>query len=292
MRIVSYLRHGAPSYGVLDSAAALDDFEQASVVDIPSLFPGAPAGVVEFLERFDELSAQVRASASRTSGTAFADLELLPVVPSPGNVICIGVNYVDHATETGSSIPDYPVVFMKFQSAITAHGALIVLPPESSKVDYEGELGLVISRTASRVSEEAALDYVGAYFTLNDVSARDYQMRTSQWVQGKSFDTFAPTGPFMVTADEIPDPQVLDISLTIGGEVLQAATTADMIFSVRHIIAYLSTVGTLRPGDVIATGTPAGVGAGRTPPRWLRNGDDVRVLISQLPTLQNTVKGD
>ena len=291
MRIVSYIKDGAPSYGVLDAAAPLDDFEQASVVDIPSLFPGAPAGVVEFLERFDELSARV-AAVSATSGTAFADLELLPVVPSPGNIICIGVNYVDHATETGSNIPDYPVVFMKFQSSITAHGADIVLPPESSQVDYEAELGLVISRTASRVSKEAALDYVGAYFTLNDVSARDYQMRTSQWVQGKSFDTFAPTGPFMVTADEIPDPQVLDISLTIGDEVLQDATTADMIFSVRHIIWYLSTVGTLRPGDVIATGTPAGVGAGRTPPRWLRNGDDVRVLISQLPTLQNTVKGD
>ncbi len=289
MRIVSYLKGDRASYGVVDPAAPLEDFASAPVIDIPSLDIGAPESVVEFLQRYDELSSLVKAAAG-AKATPFGQLDLLPVVPRPGNVICIGANYIDHAAEAEIMVPDFPLVFMKFTSSVSAHNCDIVLPPESAAVDYEAELALVISRTANRVSEADALDYVGAYFAMNDVSARDYQLRTSQWVQGKSFDTFAPTGPFMVTAEEIPDPQTLRLTLTIGDDVLQDANTADMIFTVRHLVAYLSTVGTLQPGDIIATGTPAGVGAARQPPRWLQDGDVVSVAIDNLPTLTNTVR--
>jgi len=290
MKIVSYRSGASLSYGVVEVGGSLDDLASARVVDIPALGIGAPEGVVEFLERYGEFAAGVVSAASGAEGVRFDALDLLPVIPRPGNIICVGVNYVDHADEASTDVPDVPLVFMKYTSSVAAHGSDIVLPPESVAVDYEGELAVVISRTASRVSAEDALDFVGGYVALNDVSARDFQLRTSQWVQGKSFPTFAPTGPYLVTPDEIPDPQALQLRLTIGDETLQAASTADMIFSVRHLVSYLSTVGTLLPGDIIATGTPSGVGAVRTPPRWLRDGDVVSVAIDGLPTLTNTVR--
>jgi 2-keto-4-pentenoate hydratase/2-oxohepta-3-ene-1,7-dioic acid hydratase in catechol pathway len=288
MRIASYLRDGVASYGVVDASAALDD-PTAGVVDIPSNVDGAPTEVERFLERIAEFRAAV--DTLDAASMPLAELTLLPAVPDPRNIVAIGVNYVDHAVETGDQVPPFPLIFSKFTSSIAAHGAAIRIPRDCTQPDYEAELGIVISRAASSVSKEDALEHVGGYFTFNDVSARDYQARTSQWTQGKGFPTFAPTGPFLVTPDEFGPPAGKAIRLVIGDEVLQDANTSDMVFDVATIVSYVSSVCDLRPGDVIATGTPSGVGVARNPPRFLRNGDRVRVEIDGLPTLENPVVG-
>jgi 2-keto-4-pentenoate hydratase/2-oxohepta-3-ene-1,7-dioic acid hydratase in catechol pathway len=207
----------------------------------------------------------------------------------PGKIIGIGLNYRDHAAETGQPLPDYPTVFAKFPNSVTGPGQPIRLPSASSQVDYEGELGVVVGRRARAVPESQALQAVAGYLVVNDVSARDVQNRTSQWTLGKSFDTFAPIGPFLVTADEVPDPQDLDLSVTVSGTVMQQSSTASMVFSVARLVSLLSDVITLEPGDLIATGTPGGVGAAQTPPRFLRDGDVVEVAIAGLGALSNPV---
>jgi 2-keto-4-pentenoate hydratase/2-oxohepta-3-ene-1,7-dioic acid hydratase in catechol pathway len=217
---------------------------------------------------------------------------LLPVIPSPQKIICIGVNYADHAAETGQAPPPYPTVFAKFANTLAASGDPIVLPSASTMPDYEGELAVVIGRSGRQVTEQDALDYVAGYTAFNDVSARDFQGHTSQWTMGKSPDTFGPLGLALVTADDIPDPQKLELRTTVNGEVLQQASTADMVFTVRQLIAYLSQTMTLLPGDVIATGTPSGIGAARTPPRFLRPGDTVVISIDGVTELTNPVVGE
>jgi 2-keto-4-pentenoate hydratase/2-oxohepta-3-ene-1,7-dioic acid hydratase in catechol pathway len=217
---------------------------------------------------------------------------LLPVVPSPQKIICIGVNYADHAAETGQAPPPYPTVFAKFANTLAASGDPIVLPSASAMPDYEGELAVVIGRPGRQIAGQDALDYVAGYTAFNDVSARDFQGHTSQWTMGKSPDTFGPLGLALVTADEIPDPQKLELRTTVNGEVLQQASTADMVFTVRQLIAYLSQTMTLLPGDVIATGTPSGIGAARTPPRFLRPGDTVVISIDGVTELTNPVVGE
>jgi acylpyruvate hydrolase len=217
---------------------------------------------------------------------------LLPVIPDPQKIICIGVNYADHAAETGQAPPPYPTVFAKFANTLAASGDPIVLPSASTMPDYEGELAVVIGRPGRQISEQDALDYVAGYTAFNDVSARDFQGHTSQWTMGKSPDTFGPMGLALTTADEIPDPQELDLRTTVNGEVLQQASTADMVFTVRQLIAYLSQTMTLLPGDVIATGTPSGIGAARTPPRFLRPGDTVVISIDSVTELTNPVVGE
>jgi acylpyruvate hydrolase len=211
-------------------------------------------------------------------------------VPRPGKIMCIGLNYRDHAVESNVAVPDYPTVFAKYASCVIGPGEAIVLPRVSTQVDYEGELGVVIGRATPRhVAQADALAYVGGYLPFNDVSARDFQHRTSQWTIGKTFDTFGPLGPALVTVDEVPDPQNLAITVSIGAEVLQSSNTRHMIFPVAELISYLSTVMTLEPGDVIATGTPDGVGAARKPPRFLRAGETVRVEIEGLGALENPI---
>jgi 2-keto-4-pentenoate hydratase/2-oxohepta-3-ene-1,7-dioic acid hydratase in catechol pathway len=202
------------------------------------------------------------------------------------------VNYADHAAETGQAPPPYPTVFAKFANTLAASGDPIVLPSASTMPDYEGELAVVIGRAGRQITEQDALDYVAGYTAFNDVSARDFQGHTSQWTMGKSPDTFGPLGLALVTADEIPDPQKLELRTTVNGEVLQQASTADMVFSVRQLIAYLSQTMTLLPGDVIATGTPSGIGAARTPPRFLRPGDTVVISIDGVTELTNPVVGE
>ncbi len=219
-------------------------------------------------------------------------MTLLPVIPNPQKIICIGVNYADHAAETGQAPPPYPTVFAKFANTLAASGDPIVLPSASAMPDYEGELAVVIGRPGRQITEQDALDYVAGYTAFNDVSARDFQGHTSQWTMGKSPDTFGPLGLALVTADEIPDPQRLELRTTVNGEVLQQASTADMVFTVRQLIAYLSQTMTLLPGDVIATGTPSGIGAARTPPRFLRPGDTVVISIDSVTELTNPVVGE
>jgi acylpyruvate hydrolase len=276
MRLVSYRHDGAVRYGALDA--------NDRVIDLRAADPSLPPALKDALP-----SLRDRATAEGTGTTPLADLELLPVICDPQKIICIGVNYADHAAETGAEPPPYPTVFAKFANALIAHGDPIVLPAASAKPDYEGELAVVIGRAGKHISEDDALAHVAGYTAMNDVSARDFQNHTSQWVIGKTPDTFAPLGPVLVTAAEVPDPQQLTLRTTVSGEVLQEASTADMLFPVRRLIAYLSQVMTLQPGDVIATGTPSGIGAARTPPRFLRRGDTVTVTIDGLTELTNPV---
>ena len=204
---------------------------------------------------------------------------------------CIGLNYRDHATETNSPIPAAPIVFSKFGTAIQGPGEAIELPHVSDRVDYEAELVVVIGRDGKHIAEADALDHVLGYCCGNDVSARDWQKDKpgKQWLLGKSFDTFGPIGPYVVTADELTDPQSLRVQCRVGGETLQDGNTSDMIFGVAEIIAYVSQVTELQRGDIIFTGTPAGVGDARTPPRYLKPGETVEVEIETLGTLSNPV---
>ena len=228
--------------------------------------------------------------ASDGSPIALADVRLLAPVPRPGKVIGIGLNYRDHAAESGQPIPTAPILFPKFANSVIGPGAPIVIPPETEQPDYEAELGVVIGRTAYRVTEADALSFVAGYTCVNDVSARDLQFESSQWMLGKAIDTFLPCGPWLVTADEIPDPQTLAIRLTLNGEELQSSSTGQMVFGVAELVASISRTMTLEPGDLIATGTPPGVGFARTPPVWLRDGDEVSVEVERVGTLTNPVR--
>ena len=218
-----------------------------------------------------------------------ARTRLAAPVPRPPKIICIGLNYSDHAAETNLPIPETPTVFAKFQTAVTGHRHPIVLPKNSTKPDYEAEFAVVIGKGGRHIPEERWREHVFGYTMVNDVSARDFQMATTQWMIGKTFDTFAPIGPAIVTADEIEDPHNLDISLTLSGEVMQNSNTRHLIFGVPKLIAFLSSVFTLEPGDIISTGTPGGVGFARKPPRWLKPGDEVVVRVEGLGELVNPV---
>ncbi|HSE31859.1 MAG TPA: fumarylacetoacetate hydrolase family protein [Pyrinomonadaceae bacterium] len=212
-----------------------------------------------------------------------------PPVPRPGKVICIGLNYRDHAAESKMAIPEKPVVFSKFSTAIIGPGEPVVLPPSSSQVDYEAELAVVIGRRAKNVSADQALDYVLGYTCFNDVSARDFQFADGQWQRGKSCDTFAPMGPMIVTTDDVPDPHKLSIKLVLNGKPMQDSNTDQLIFGVPQLIEFLSQTITLEPGDVIATGTPSGVGFARKPPVFLQEGDEMEVVIESVGSLNSPV---
>ena len=218
-----------------------------------------------------------------------AAIRLLAPIPKPPKIICIGLNYRDHAAESNMAIPEVPTVFAKFPTAVTGPGHPVVLPRNSVKPDYEAEFVVVIGKGGRHIPEEQWQDHVFGYTMMNDVSARDFQMATSQWMMGKTFDTFAPFGPTVVTADEVPDPHALAISLTLSGQTMQSSSTANLIFRIPRLIAHLSSVFTLEPGDIIATGTPAGVGFARKPPRWLKPGDEMIVRVEGLGELINPV---
>lgn len=219
-----------------------------------------------------------------------AEFEVLAPVPHPRSVICIGLNYRDHATESGAAIPAEPVVFAKHRSTVIGTGASIQLPESSSEVDYEVELAIVIGRAVFQASPQEALAAVAGYTVMNDVSARDWQARSSQWMTAKSFPTFGPMGPALVTADELGDARGLRIGLRLNGATLQDSSTDQMIFGVAELISHLSQFWPIEPGDVIATGTPAGVGFTRTPPIFLSDGDTIEAFIDGIGVLQNSVQ--
>ena len=234
---------------------------------------------------------------------AAIDTTTLPVVDgSPrigacvadiGKFLCIGLNYSDHAAETGAAIPEHPILFFKANSAIVGPNDTVVMPRGSEKTDWEVELGVVIGKTAKYVTKENALDHVAGYCIVNDVSERHFQANlTGQWTKGKSCDTFGPTGPWLVTRDEIPDPQSLDMYCNVNGKRCQTGNTSTMIFSVAEIIEHLSQLFTLHPGDVISTGTPPGVGLGMKPPQFLKAGDTMELHIDGLGTQNQTVAAD
>ena len=216
-----------------------------------------------------------------------------PCVAGTGKFICIGLNYSDHAAETGATVPPEPIIFMKATSAIVGPNDDLLIPRGSEKTDWEVELGIVIGKTAKYVSEEDALDYVAGYCTLHDVSERAFQIeRAGQWTKGKSCDTFGPTGPWLVTKDEVADPQNLKMWLTVNGETMQDGSTKTMVYGVRHLVSYLSQFMSLQPGDIISTGTPPGVGMGMKPPRYLKAGDVVELGIEGLGSQKQNVRAD
>lgn len=231
---------------------------------------------------------QPHSGRGQTTAYALDAIDYLPAV-YPSKILAIGRNYADHAAEGGAELPKAPLLFNKLPNALNAHNAPIVLPAISTQVDYEAELAVVIGRRASRVSEALALEYVFGYSLIDDVSARDLQFGDGQWTRGKSLDTFAPLGPFITTRDEIADVQSLKIEGILNGEVMQSSNTSRMIFKVAYLVSYLSQGITLEPGDVVATGTPDGVGAFRKPPVLLKGGDVFEVRIEKLGTLRNPV---
>lgn len=223
-----------------------------------------------------------------------AEVKHLSVIPDPQKIICLGLNYRDHAIESGMEIPAEPVLFSKYPSALIGHGDTIKLPAVSSQVDYEAEMVIVVGQRAKHVSEANALNYVAGYAVGHDVSARDWQLNKpgKQWMAGKTFDTFAPVGPVLVTKDEVPDSSNLGIRLRLNGETMQDSNTKQLIFDVAYTIAYLSKIVTLEPGDLIFTGTPPGVGMARKPQVWLKPGDRVEVEIDGLGVLSNLVEAE
>lgn len=220
----------------------------------------------------------------------FEDVELLAPIPRPGKLICIGLNYRDHAIESKMPIPERPIVFSKFSTSVIGDNQPVILPPNSEKADYEAELAVIIGRKAKNVSAGNAFDYVLGYTNLNDVSERGFQFADGQWQRGKSCDTFAPMGKFIATKDEIPDPHNLPIKFRLNGETLQNSNTDQLIFEIPALIAFLSETITLEPGDVIATGTPPGVGFARNPPVFLKSGDLMEVEIEGLGILRNNIR--
>lgn len=216
-------------------------------------------------------------------------LELGPPVPDPDKIICLGVNYREHAAEAQQELPAVPMFFAKFRNSLIGPTSPVLLPRVSTQIDYEGELAVIIGTRCKEVSEQEALQYVAGYSIMNDVSARDIQLQTSQWTAGKALDTFAPMGSGIVPASSIPDPQTLMLTTRVNGQVVQHDSTANMLFSVATAIAFLSSLMTLEPGDIIATGTPSGVGFKRTPPLFLQEGDVVEVEIERIGRIRNPV---
>ncbi|GCE13804.1 fumarylacetoacetate hydrolase family protein [Tengunoibacter tsumagoiensis] len=227
--------------------------------------------------------------ASEQEFASVDEVELGAPIPDPDKIICVGLNYADHAEESQLAIPQVPVLFPKYRNSLTGPFSQIILPGFSTEIDYEAELAVIIGQTCKDVSEAEALQYVAGYTIMNDVSARDWQMRTSQWMPGKAIDTFGPMGPGIVPASEIQNPQQLRVWTRINGETVQNGTTEQMIFSVARCIAFISTFMTLVPGDIISTGTPAGVGFARKPPIYLKAGDLVEVEIERVGTIRNPV---
>lgn len=287
MRLVTYEADGVSRIGVLRT----DSSAQLEVVDLQGCDPRLPGSVKQLLEQGPSVLHSIEAAIERGPAISLASAKLLAPVLDPQKIICVGLNYADHAAETGATAGEEPVIFCKFPTALCGPEAPIELPPESNEVDYEAELVVVIGKRARRVTREEAREHVAGYACGHDVSARDWQKHKpgKQWLLGKSFDSFAPLGPWLVTRDEIPDPGNLHIELRLNGKVMQSSSTDQLIFPVDYLVSYLSHVCTLLPGDLIYTGTPPGVGVARTPPVFLKPGDVAEVTIEGLGTLCNPV---
>lgn len=279
MKIASFFNQGIPSYGIVEGDQLID--LQPLKADLGY---DLKAAITHGL-----LSSLTPDSLAELPRVALSDVTFMSVIPNPGKVLCIGINYATHVRETGRDMPTYPMIFTRFADSQTAHLQPIVRPKASHKLDFEGELAIVISKKARHVKAENALDYVAGYACYNDGSVRDWQKHTIQFVPGKNFPQTGGFGPWLVTADEILDPQALELTTRLNGEVMQHTNTSDMIFDVRKLIEYCTTFTELAPGDVIVSGTTGGVGAFREPPVWMKPGDVVEVEISGLGILRNTI---
>ncbi len=285
MKLVTFEQGGAFQPGVLIARAGGDVIVDLQKAD--ASLPGSIRGILEGGPAMLEKAAQ----AANSAGDALdaTSVKLAAPIPNPGKILCIGLNYADHAAESGQPLPEFPIVFSKYSNTVIGSGDAIILPKVTDMVDYEAELGFVIGKRGRHISEADALDYVAGYLPINDVSARDYQERVSQWTMGKSFDSFAPMGPALVTSDEVGDPHNLAIRLWIGDDTLQDSNTSQLIFGVPQLVAAISEVMTLEPGDIVSSGTPPGVGAARQPQRFLRAGETVHIEIEKLGILSNPI---
>lgn len=297
MILLTFLQDGVESLGVktaegvLDVGAANQSLNVAGVLTDPAAFFASGISALPMLADFTD---QVMKEAGRSAWLLDeARLEFGPCIPKPGKIICIGLNYRRHAQETKAEIPQVPVLFSKFHNAIAAPGEEIPLPTVAKKYDYEAELAVVIGRRAKYVPEDQALQYVLGYCNANDVSARDLQGATSQWLLGKSLDKFLPLGPYLVTADEAGDPQNWPVRCWFNGELRQNSNTADMVFGVAKLVSFISHHMTLEAGDIISTGTPEGVILGMPQPRtWMKPGDTMTVEVGPLGQLTNALVAD
>ena len=288
MMLVSYRPHASEHdwyVGMVHDRAVIDVSAYISSTGRPS------SSVKECLPLLDEIAAWANQQFDAGNHVLSLDsLELGPPVSDPDKILCLGVNYREHAAEAQQELPAAPMIFAKFRNCLIGPTSPILLPSVSKLIDYEGELAVVIGKRCKAVTEQEALAYVAGYSIINDVTARDIQAQTSQWTAGKALDAFAPMGPGIVPASQIPDPQTLTLITRVNGQEVQHDNTAHMIFSVAAAIAFLSSLMTLEPGDIIATGTPSGVGFKRTPPLFLQDDDIVEVEIEHIGSLRNPVK--
>jgi 2-keto-4-pentenoate hydratase/2-oxohepta-3-ene-1,7-dioic acid hydratase in catechol pathway len=282
MKLLSYLRDGRARVAV-----ARDD----GIVDVNEADPELPSCIKQILAGGPEMFARVGKAVATAASKPLDEADRVPPIPSPEKIVCVGLNYADHAREGGREPPEEPIIFGKYPSAVLADGQSIELPPLSQQVDYEAELVAVIGRPGRNIPEDRAAEHVAAYCCGNDISARDWQFNHTggQWLLGKTFDTFAPFGPYLVTADEVLEPENLSIRLRLNGEVMQDSSTAHLIFSIPRLIAHVSQFFTLKPGDLLFTGTPPGVGFARDPQVFLKPGDRLEVEIDGLGMLSNPV---
>lgn len=284
MRICTILKGGQYHVAVQTSESTL------AVLDAPTF---GLRSIGQLISGGESVQADIK-TALQSDQLKQIDVEsvrMAPPIVRPPKIICIGQNYSQHAIEMGASAPELPIIFSKFSSAVCGHGDNVVLPLIAEKVDYEAELVVVIGTPGKSIDRSRALEHVFGYTCGNDISSRDWQKEKpgGQWLLGKTFNTFAPIGPYIVTADEVDDPQDLRVQMLLNGEVMQDQSTADMIFPIDELISHISQFVTLEVGDLIFTGTPSGVGAARTPPRFLKHGDDLEVRIESIGVLRNSV---
>ncbi len=284
MRLISFETPAGSNWGVL---------RDGGVVPSEALGADLPRSLVALLAdeaRWPALLVNWPQQVAQARPVPLADLTLLPCVPRPGKVVCLGVNYIDHAKEGGNSIGDYPAMFLRCATSLLAHGAPLRMPKVSDKLDYEAELSVVIGKKTRFISQADALNSVFGYACFNDATLRDYQRRTTQWTIGKNFDHTGAFGPCLVTADELPPGCTgLKIESRLNGQVMQSANTKDMAFGVAHTVSLLSECMTLEPGDVILMGTPGGVGYARNPPVWMKTGDTIEIEIEKIGVLSNPI---
>jgi 2-keto-4-pentenoate hydratase/2-oxohepta-3-ene-1,7-dioic acid hydratase in catechol pathway len=282
VKLISFLHHDTPSYGIVQG----DD-----VLNLTPLL-GAQAPDLKSLIAHNMLDQAAKALASHKPDLKFADLHLLPVITNPNKIVCVGLNYADHVRETGRELTESPALFLRVSESQIGHGQNIVRPPESHRLDYEGEIAVVIGKGGRRISEADSWSHIAGYSCYNDGSVRDWQVSTTQWTAGKNFWRTGGFGPWMVTADEIKPDQKMTLITRLNGQELQRATTDMMIHSIPRQIAYISTFIPLEPGDVIVTGTPGGVGNKRTPQVFMKPGDVVEIEVDAVGILRNGIVDD
>lgn len=293
MKLLQYVKNNEFCFGIktengiLDVKAAVKKYEEA-----------VPVSLNDFILQYDEfgtkVSGMVQKAVEQGDNELFfseEEIDYAPVVTNPEKILCVGLNYIDHAKESNMDIPTSPILFSKFNNALAAHNDQVEIPNGTEQMDYEAELVVVMGKTAKNVSEEEALSYVFGYSVGNDISARDLQFKSGQWLLGKTSDGFAPVGPYIVTGDEI-DPNNLNVECRVNGEIRQKGNTKDMIFKCATLISYISQYMTLKPGDIIFTGTPAGVilGYPKEDQVWLKSGDEMVIAIESIGELKNVLK--